>query len=88
MPRINGPLLQALRKGKELTFEQLSEAVDVDRRTLSHYERNSPKAAAVDAVSKLAVFYGKPIEQLLQDDPEGDTTHAPDVHTSALEALA
>lgn len=68
MPRINGPLLQSLRKAKELTFEQLSEAVDVDRRTLSHYERNSPKAAAVDAVSKLADFYGKSIENLLTDD--------------------
>lgn len=68
---VNGPLLRGLRERKGLTLLELSDTVDVDRRTLSSYERKSPASADIVPLTKIAKFHGLAIEDLLMEAPEG-----------------
>lgn len=70
---VNGPLLRDLRKGKGLTLLELSDTVDVDRRTLSTYERKSPASADILPLVKVAKFHNLAVEDLLIEAPEADS---------------
>lgn len=69
MKRVNGSLLRSLRKSKGLNVFELSSATDVDRRTITSYERQSPEKAELNAVVKLATFFGLSVDELLTEKP-------------------
>lgn len=68
MKTVNGPLLRQMRKAKGLNMLQLSDAADVDRRTISAYERKSPEKIDLLPLVKLASFFGLRVDDLLMDE--------------------
>lgn len=67
MKRVNGPLLRSLRQKRGLNVIELSSASDVDRRTISSYERQSPEKIDLNTVLKLATFFDLALDELLID---------------------
>jgi len=61
--------LRVLRAEKEITQEQLAEAIGVTRQTISAVEKNEywPN---LEIAFKLSKYFQKPIEEIFEDDSE------------------
>ena len=66
-----GKLLQALRKEKGLTQEQLAEKVGVARRTVSRWETGS-NMADLDVLIELSDFYEVDLREILNGERSGE----------------
>ena len=83
MKVVNGPLLRQLRQAKGLHFLALSAAVDVDRRSLSSYEKSNPPNVDLIALVKLAEFYGRTVDDLLIEEALLETATPADAQAVA-----
>lgn len=65
MIRLNADHIRQLRQERELSLDELSTAVNIDKRTLAAWESGSAQDAWVVKLARLAHYYGLQINDLL-----------------------
>jgi putative transcriptional regulator len=76
MPKIVSKALQArlsyqARVGRKVSLQDVSEATGITTAALSRIERGQTERVDFDTLSKLCVFYGVGVGDLLEFDPNG-----------------
>jgi putative transcriptional regulator len=76
MPKIVSKALQArlsyqARVGRKVSLQEVSDATGITKAALSRIERGETERVDFDTLSKLCVFYGVGVGDLLEFDPNG-----------------
>lgn len=65
MIRLNADHIRQLRQERELSLDELSAAVNIDKRTLAAWESGSAQDAWIVKFARLAHYYGLQLNDLL-----------------------
>ena len=80
MAKIRSKALQArlnyqARIGQKVSLQDVSEATGITQAALSRIERGNTERIDFETLSKLCVFYGVGVGDLLEFDPNGQQEH-------------
>lgn len=75
-PSIFAKRLEELRKGRQLTQEQLAEKLGLSRAVIGYYEAQS-KNPRLDTIYKISTFFGVPPEYLISESILGNGKPGP-----------
>ncbi|ULH17411.1 helix-turn-helix domain-containing protein (plasmid) [Deinococcus sp. KNUC1210] len=77
MKRPSSSKLKELRLAKKLTYQHLSVVTDIDRRTLSEWEKTPSPYYNGIVLTKLADFYGVTTDSLLEEMTDDEVAAVP-----------